>query len=160
MMFLSNFAYSFLASLGFAGIFNIRGKNLIYSSIGGSIGWLFYLLCKNNSFLPAISFFVGSFAVGIYSETMARILKTPVTTFVIIGIIPLVPGGGMYYTMQKCVEGKITESLNIGFETLSIAGSIALGIILVSSTTKIIYKLKLKAKEKKLNKTNNKDICF
>jgi uncharacterized membrane protein YjjB (DUF3815 family) len=56
---------------------------------------------------------------------MARIIKAPVTIFLICSIIPLVPGSGMYYTMLECVKGSINNALNQGFETLSNAMSIA-----------------------------------
>ena len=34
----------FLGSVGFAVLFNIRGKRLVAASIGGGLSWLFYLL--------------------------------------------------------------------------------------------------------------------
>lgn len=150
MTMISNFVFSFLACLGFAGIFNIRGKNLIYASLGGSIAWIFYLICLNNNCSTVFSFFIGSIAGSIYSEVMARIQKTPVTTMIICAIIPLVPGGGMYYTMQKVVEGDVSGSLNTGLTTLSVAGAIALGVVMVSSITKAIYKLKEKKNIRKV----------
>jgi uncharacterized membrane protein YjjB (DUF3815 family) len=36
--------YALLASLGFGVLFNIKGKNLLFASLGGAITWLFYLL--------------------------------------------------------------------------------------------------------------------
>lgn len=75
MIMISNFIFSFLASLGFAGIFNIKGKKLIYASLGGSIAWLSYLICKNSNCSTVFSFFIGSIAGSIYSEVMARIEK-------------------------------------------------------------------------------------
>jgi uncharacterized membrane protein YjjB (DUF3815 family) len=84
------------------------------------------------------SLFTASFIAGFYSEILARFLKTPVTTFSICSIIPLVPGGGMYYTMLESVQGDINKFLNTGLNTLSSAGAIAVGILLASSITKVI----------------------
>lgn len=67
---------------------------------------------------------------------MARILKTPATTFIIGAIIPLVPGGNMYNAMFQYVQGNINQSLLIAFKTLAIAGSIAVGIFFISSVFK------------------------
>lgn len=75
---------------------------------------------------------------------MARIQKTPVTLMVICAMIPLVPGGGMYYTMQKVIEGDVSGALNTGFTTFSVAGAIALGMVMVSSITRLIYKFREK----------------
>ncbi len=63
---------------------------------------------------------------------------------IICAMIPLVPGGGMYYTMQKVIEGDVSGALNTGFTTFSVAGAIALGMVMVSSITRLIYKFREK----------------
>jgi uncharacterized membrane protein YjjB (DUF3815 family) len=83
---------------------------------------------------------------GTYSEILARILKAPVTIFSVISIIPLVPGGGMYYTMLDVIQGNINNSLNTGLNTISSAGSISAGILLASSLTKVILFISTKKK--------------
>lgn len=133
-----NFFYSFICTMGFCIIFNIRGKNIIFASLGGGIGWVMYLYMNQVQDSMIFSYFLASVVIGIYGEIMARLLKAPVTTFVICAIIPLVPGGGMYYTMLESVQGNFTLSLEKCFETLFIAGAIAVAIILVSSITKLI----------------------
>ncbi|MCM0648789.1 threonine/serine exporter family protein [Clostridium swellfunianum] len=130
--------YALLASLGFGVLFNIKGKNLVFASIGGFLTWYVYLLILNLSASNLLGLFVASLAAGLYSEALARILKSPVTTFSICSIIPLVPGGGMYYTMLESVQGNINKFLSTGLDTLSNAGAIAVGILLASSVTKVI----------------------
>ncbi|KYH30097.1 MULTISPECIES: threonine/serine exporter family protein [Clostridium] len=137
-----NSIYALLSSLGFAFLFNIRGKNLIFTSFGGAIGWFLYLLFINHSFSKVFALFIASISVSVYSEIMARVLKSPVTIFLICGIIPLVPGAGMYYTMYEITMGNINASLSIGLETISSAGAIAVATVLVASTTKVIVMLK------------------
>ncbi|MGY0375095.1 threonine/serine exporter family protein [Clostridium sp. JNZ J1-5] len=134
--------YALLASLGFGVIFNIRGKNLFFASLGGSIGWFFYLLSLEYYPSKVFALFVGSLAISIYSEVMARVLKTPVTTFMICAMIPLVPGAGMYYTMLESIQGNIDKSLTLGLQTIGGAGAIAVATVLVASTTKVIVTLK------------------
>lgn len=136
--------YAFLGALGFGILFNIQGKKLLFSAIGGGLGWFFYLLTSKYTTSDVVSFFVSAVVVSTYAEIMARTIKTPVTIFVICGLIPLVPGGGMYYTMLEVVRGNITKSMNMGLQTLSIAGAIAVGVAFVSSTTKIIFSFKHK----------------
>lgn len=130
--------YAFIATLGFGILFNIRNKNLFFASLGGGLTWFAYLL--TNKFEPStiFSLFIASIIAGIYSEIMARVLKSPVTTFAICSIIPLVPGSGMYYTMLESIQGNINKSLSQGLETISSAGAIAVGILLVSSVAKIL----------------------
>ena len=53
--------------------------------------------------------------------------KRPVTTFLISGLFPLVPGAGMYYTMLAIVHNDLSEALSTGISTLSTAGSDGIG---------------------------------
>ena len=142
-----NSLYAFFATLGFGILFNIKGRNLIFASIGGSIGWFFYALFLKLNCSEVTALFLSSVAFSSYSEIMARVLKTPVTTFVICALIPLVPGGGMYYTMLEIIQGNPVKAMDTGLNTLSSAGSLAVGIIFVSSISRLIsvaknYKLR------------------
>ncbi|HBC97024.1 MAG TPA: hypothetical protein DC034_09565 [Clostridium sp.] len=132
-----NSIYILIATLCFGIIGNVRGKNLIFSAVGGGITWFFYLVSSHYIGSSSIlCFFIASVFASIYSEIMARILKTPVTTFIIGAIIPLVPGGSMYNAMLQYVQGNISQSLSIALKTLAIAGSIAVGIFFISSLFK------------------------
>lgn len=137
-MILASF-YSFLASLGFAIIFNIRGKNIFIASLGGSISWFIYLLMQNLHNSNTVSLFLATLVVSIYSEAMARVFKSPVTTYTICGIIPLVPGYGMYYTMYYTISGNISKATLTGLQTLTGAGAIAIAIVMISSLSKLIF---------------------
>lgn len=134
--------YALLASLFFGVIFNIRGKNLFFAALGGSLGWFFYSFSINHGFSALFALFIGSLACSIYSEIMARVLKSPVTVFMICAIIPLVPGAGMYYTMFETIKGDLDKAIILGIETISSAGAIAVATVLVSSTIKVIIALK------------------
>ena len=136
--------YSFLASLGFAFIFNIRGKNIIIASLGGGVSWLIYMIILNMHGSITVSLFAGAFVVSIYSEVMARIFKSPVTTYTICGIIPLVPGSGMYDTMFASISGNVTKATLAGLQTLTGAGAIAIAMVMVSSLCKLIFYKKKK----------------
>lgn len=127
---------SFLASLGFGILFNIKGKKLYLAGIGGAIGGLLYHLCLNAQLSEMMSMFLGSVGLSLYSEMLARICKTPVTTFLICALIPLVPGGGMYRTMLQAIQGNATQALTLGIDTMAIAGVLVIGILLVSTVMK------------------------
>ena len=98
--------YTFLACMGFCFVLHVHSPlRMIACSIGGAIGWAVYLL-----FFPIlgelVSYFMATIAVTIYAEIMARLFKEPVTGFLLIGIIPMVPGGPLYYTMEYCINGE------------------------------------------------------
>lgn len=137
-----NSVYALLSSFFFGFLFNIREKNLIFASLGGMIGWFFYLLSLNYGSSKLFALFIGTLVVSIYSEVAARVLKSPVTIFLICGIIPLVPGAGMYYTMYELVIGNTSASISLALETTGSASAIAVATILVTSTTKVITTLK------------------
>jgi len=130
--------YALLATLGFGIYFNIKGRNLIFASVGGAITWFIYLLSLSINDSVMISLFLASLTAGIYSEIQARYLKAPVTIFSICAVIPLVPGGGMYYTMLASVQGDINKFLTTGLNTLASAGAIAVGILVASTITKLL----------------------
>ena len=137
---------AFIASLGFGVIFNIRGKKLFFAALGGAICSISLAL----DFSINLSLFISSISFSIYSEIFARILKTPVTTLVVCSLIPLVPGGGMYYTMLEVVHGNIEKSLELGLNALAAAGTLALGIIFVGTITKLIVRSNLYKKKRHL----------
>lgn len=131
---------SFLATLGFGILFNIKGKKLILAGIGGAIGGVVYHMCLHYTLSQMMSMFCASIAISLYSEVLARICKTPVTTFLVAALIPLVPGGGMYRTMLSVMQNNTSKALTIGLETISIAGILVLGILLVSTIMRTIFK--------------------
>ena len=124
-------AAAFVGSLGFAMVFGMRRRYLFFSSLGALLGWGVYLLADyflESAFLPPL--FAAAFAVS-YSEIMAKALKTPATLFVIPAIIPLVPGGSLFYTMSYAVRGDAEGARLSGIQTLESALAIAFGISLV-----------------------------
>ena len=125
-----NSIYAFFSSLGFGVLFNIKGKNLIFSS---------NFISKSENF----NYFIAAVFISLFSEVSARILKSPVLVFLVCGIIPLVPGGGMFYTMLESLKGNTNKALAVGCNTLMLAGSIAIGIVLVSSFTKLFFSTKI-----------------
>ncbi len=143
-MFFIETILAFIATFGFGIIFNIKGRNLIFASIGGGLSWLIYKLALANTSNDIVSMFISSIIFSIYSEFCARKLKTPVTTIVICALIPLVPGGGMYYTMYNAVQGNAQKTWTYALNTLSAAGALALGIIFVSTITRFINSTKKK----------------
>lgn len=133
--------YAFFGCLGFCMIANIRGKLLFYAPLNGLLGFMTYLLCSNFN-NEIFQNFIAILVIAMYSEIMARVNKNPVTGYLIIGLLPLVPGGGLYYTMKYCIEGNTKMFVITGFNTLGIAGALAVGILLVSSAVRLFYTVK------------------
>lgn len=135
---------AFLASLGFGFLFNIKGRNLWLAGVVGAIGGICYKVALYCGCSELLSNFYGALGLSLGSEVLARECKTPVTTFLVCALIPLVPGGGMYRTMLEAIHGNAQKTLSVGLETLSIAGVLALGILLVSTIMRAYYQEKYK----------------
>lgn len=130
----------FLATLSFGFLFNIKGKKLLFAAITGAIGGVVYKLGLYYGLNELSANFIAALSLSICAEVFARIYKTPVTTFIVCGLIPLVPGGGMYRTMLEVVEGDVQGALTLALDTLSIAGVLALAILMVSTVTQFYFK--------------------
>lgn len=129
--------WAFLACAGFCLVFNMRGRVLVLASLGGAIGWFVYLLF-NPLQNDIIQFFLATVATAVYSEIMARVMKRPATEFQVVALLPMVPGGGIFYTMEYCVIGNNEMFIRTGLHTLGIAGALAMGILLISSFVRLL----------------------
>ena len=103
---------SFFGSFGFAIIYNIRGRRVLIPAIGGAVFWAVYLVFLhfvNNEYL---GFFVVAILITIYSEIWARILKAPATTVLMPTVIPLIPGGSLYYAMDAALRRDMPQFID------------------------------------------------
>ena len=132
--------YAALASTGFALVFELRcWQHIVAASFAGAMSWLVYLMA--DDFVGPIGCnFLATVAVALLAEIFARMFKAPATVFLITGIIPLVPGGGLYYTMDALIDGNMALFAEKGIEAAGIAGAIAAG----SSLVRILPKRKRK----------------
>lgn len=144
---------SFIATLGFGILFNIKGYKLILAGIGGMIGSVVYSLALDVQISEVTALFMASLSFSLYSEILARICKTPVTTFIICSMIPLVPGKGMYETMKIAISGDAIGALQKGLDTITYAGSLALGIIVVSTIMRFLLRRNLQRTHRKKRTT-------
>lgn len=125
--------WAFLSSLVFCGIFNVKDKKIILvSALGGGLGWFAYLISAPFASV-VMQNFIAAITVALFSEFMSRLLKTPSTVFLVIGVLPMVPGGGIYYTMEYGVQGNTQMFIEKGIETISVAAAIAVGVSVASA---------------------------
>lgn len=133
--------FSTIACAAFAVSYNIRPKNLIIASLAAL---LTECVSEGMMFMGSDEF-AACFAAGavgaLYSEIMARILKNPANMYLIISIIPLVPGGMLYSTMSAFVSGDINKGLELSARVIGIAGAIAVGVFFVFAVFKCFTKI-------------------
>lgn len=126
---------AFWASAAVTVTYNMPKKYIAPTCLGGALGWMVYLLIPNSS--DFIKYFFAAAVITVYAEIMARIWKAPTTIFLTAALLPLVPGAGMYYTMQYCFKGETELFYETGFHTLALAGALVLGIMIVTSLVRM-----------------------
>ncbi len=135
--FILSLIYSYVACIGWCFLFHIRGKLIFITPIGGVLLWAVYLMLEGPVDSVVARSLIATMTAAIYCETIARIMKKPVTLFMVIAILPLVPGSGIYYTMLACTKSDWNLFFTKGLETIGIAGAIAVGMLLISSVFRI-----------------------
>ncbi|EQB89606.1 uncharacterized membrane protein YjjB (DUF3815 family) [Clostridium punense] len=146
MIYITQIATAFIGSLGFSILFNIKGRRLWLAAIGGMLSWIIYLLLGNWIASEMSRYFISTMVVTIYSEVLARIEKTPTTTFLTSSVVPLIPGRALYFTMNYAVNGMMDEFLSNGSHTVGYAAAIAAGIMAGSSLFRISRAVEQKLK--------------
>lgn len=137
------FFYTFLACFSFCFIFKFhKPHQMIAAAAGGMLSWVIYVAL---AFLDndLAQYLISTIIVSAYAEVMARAFKAPVTGFLTIGILPLVPGGGIYYTMEYCVSGQTSLFIETGIHTFAIAGALAVGVLIVSSLVRLFQMMRM-----------------
>ena len=131
---------AFIGTLGFAVLFNIRGKRLVFAALGGLLSWSLFEIIDIFINNEVIIYFVVALLSSFYAEIMARVLKTPTTAFIITSLIPLIPGSSLYYTMAYAFQSDVDRFMQKGIYTLELASSLALGIIIATTVVNIVLK--------------------
>ena len=123
-------------TFGFGILFNVRGKRLLFASLGGMLAWALYLLLFHFINNEVLCYFIVSLATAFYAEVMARVLRTPAITFCILSLIPLVPGSSLYYSIASVIGDNPGSFFGKAAHTLSLAAALSVGIILVAAFSK------------------------
>lgn len=120
-----------VAGIGFAMIFHIRPRHLPAAFLGSALSWVLYLLTKQVWNSNAIGMMFAALGVTVYSEVCARLLRMPVSVMYTPSVIPLIPGGHLYYCMRGFVTDSHAEFVKYGSMLLEDTLSIVLGTMVV-----------------------------
>ncbi len=139
---------AFFGSMGFGILFNARGKKLLMGSIGGLVAWSIFLLLGFFIDSEPIRFCIVAMCVSLYAEILARVFKTPTTTFIIVPLVPLIPGGALYYTMSSAFSGDIDIFFSKASYALSLAFAIAIGVVIAAAGVRLFFRYKMLRQQK------------
>ena len=143
----------FISTIGFAIIFRLKPSHWLLAAIDGLVACIVYFSLidtfENILILPNL---FAALACAFLAEIFARVAKTPSTVFLLPGIISLVPGGSLYYTMSNLLNANYVEAGSYLLSTAEVAIAIGGGIIAASIIKTVVFKtidsIKLKINNK------------
>ena len=127
-----------IGCIGFGILFNIHGPGLLLCVLGGVISWSIHILVYQYTGNDFTGYFISTLFAAFYAEVMARIRKYPAISYLLVSIFPMIPGAGVYYTMRHAVAGDMAQFASTGMHTAAIAGILAVGILLASTTVRLL----------------------
>ena len=125
-----NVICSFMGTIGFAVMFNVPMRFYLCCGFTGTAGWMAYYAIVNGDMSAVTASFFG---------TLTVLMKCPITIFLVPGIIPLVPGAGIYYTVYYIVTNQLAEASRRGMESVKAAFAIVLGIVVVVAIPRDLF---------------------
>ena len=129
---------AFLAVFGFSLLVDMPRKYLVYAGITGGAGWLAYLVSMQVGTSQVAAAFFSSLAAALLSQVFARVLKAPVTIFLVAGILPTVPGASIYRSVYFLIQGQTKWYNFYLIQTIQIAGAMAVAIFIVDSLFRLL----------------------
>lgn len=127
----------FIGCIGFFILFNIHGPGGLICALGGMLTWLIYCICIRLGCQDIAAYFWATVFSSLYAEIMARVRKYPAISYLVVSAFPLIPGAGVYYTMNHAVRGDMANFASQGMHTAAIAGAMAVGILLASTVVRL-----------------------
>lgn len=137
------------ASVGFALMFRVRKRHLLVMALGGILAYAVYLIV--GKYLPGEFFsnLAASILAAVFCEICAQLLHAPVQIYLIPVLVPLFPGGSLYYAMYYLL-GKDYDSFSASLlSTLEAALGIAGGILVGLAAIKMILTLVTRRKRRR-----------
>ncbi|MBQ7060322.1 MAG: threonine/serine exporter family protein [Clostridia bacterium] len=122
-----------VGTLGFGLMFNMHGRGIPLALLGSVISWFVCSISMRCGISEPTSYLFAAAASSFYAEIMARVRKFPATSYLLCALVPLIPGAGIYYTMDFIRRGMGAEAYTKGIATAAIAGAVAVGVLLVST---------------------------
>lgn len=123
---------AFLACFGFSIIYQARPNRLVLCGLSGGITWGVCCLAQQFTDNLFIYYMIAAAFGTLLSEFLARKTKCPATIFLIPALLPMVPGGSLYYTTFAVVTGNNADARFYGQRTALSALGIAVGLVTVS----------------------------
>ena len=133
---------SFVGTLGFA-IFMHAPKRawLPASAIGGAAYLLYWALLTAGMYEP-LAIFIGALLGSVLGQFCARRMQMIASIFVLLSMIPLVPGLGLYRCMHYLAQELYSAGADAGVRAMVDVVMIALGLAVGSYIFRLLVRTK------------------
>ena len=131
---------AFVGTLGFSVLFGVPGREYLRTAVVATVGWMTYLLLVRYTVLGiAASTFFATMVVVLLARLFAVWFRMPETVYLITGIFPMIPGGGIFWTTFFLVSNRLPLAMHSGMTALAVTAAIVLGIVLISSLPRKLF---------------------
>ena len=128
-------------TVGFSVLYSVPRAYYPYCGFIGGAGWFLYCLLIPNCSPPEATL-LAAILVVLLSRLFAVKERCPVTIFLISGMFPLVPGGGIYWTAYYIVTGEMELAAEKGFTAVKVAVAIVLAIVFVFQLPQKLFQVR------------------
>jgi uncharacterized membrane protein YjjB (DUF3815 family) len=119
------------ASLGFGVIFSVPPRMLWTAVLSGVVAWTATALGA-MVLPPTFAAFLAALSVCLYANLAARISQRPAQTFLLPGLVLLVPGSFGFLSLEAFLRGEYLGGAAKGFEMFLVGGAIVIGILVAT----------------------------
>lgn len=119
-----------VGTFAFTLILRLERRHVLPATVAGVLVYGMYYLVYLFTGDLFLSNFAGALLAAICAYFLAVLYRTPATVFHASSLIPLVPGGLLYHTMDALIQSKLDAFLRHGGNTLRVGLGIAAGIVL------------------------------
>lgn len=119
---------SFVGTLGFAIFMHAPKRAWLPASAVGGVAYLLYWALQEAGVTESMAIFIGALLGSVLGQYLARRMKMIATIFVLLSMIPLVPGLGLYRCMHFLAQEMYGAGADAGVRAMVDVVMIALGL--------------------------------
>ena len=119
---------SFVGTFGFAIFMHAPKRAWLPASAIGAVAYLLYWVLLQFGLYEPAAMFLGALLGSVLGQYLARRMQMIASIFVLLSMIPLVPGLGLYRCMSYLAQEMYSAGANAGVRAMVDVVMIALGL--------------------------------
>lgn len=129
---------SFVGTLGFAIFMHAPKRAWLPASAIGGVAYLLYWALLQTGMYEPLAIFIGALLGSVLGQYLARRMQMIASIFVLLSMIPLVPGLGLYRCMHYLAQEMYSAGADAGVRAMVDVVMIALGLAVGSFIFRLI----------------------